>query len=60
MAVNCTATPNNMECVLTDVGSGLGSFLTSIAVPMGTLLIVVAIAGAVGAIFYGIAKKIGQ
>ena len=49
-----------INTTLQDVGEGLGAFLTSIAVPLGTLLIIVAIAGAVGAIFYGIAKKVGQ
>ena len=57
---NCTATPDTIGCVTQEVGSGLAGFLTSIAVPLGTLLIIVAIAGAVGAIFYGIAKKVGQ
>ena len=45
---------------LVDVGDGLGSLFDGIAVPLGTLLIVVSIAGAVGAILYGIAKAISS
>ena len=45
---------------LVDVGLGLGSLFDGIAVPLGTLLIVVAIAGAVGAILYGVASVIGR
>jgi len=45
---------------LVDVGDGLGSLFDGIAIPLGTLLIVVSIAGAVGAILYGVAKVIGN
>ena len=45
---------------LVDVSLGLGSLFDGIAVPLGTLLIVVAIAGAVGAILYGIAKAVSM
>ena len=45
---------------LVDVGLGLGSLFDGIAVPLGTLLIVVSIAGAVGAILYGIAKRVAM
>ena len=43
---------------LSDVGAGLGSLLTSIAVPVGTILAVVISITAVGAILYGVAKAI--
>ena len=43
---------------LTDVGDGLGSLLTSIAVPVGTILVIVISISAVGAILYGVAKAI--
>ena len=48
----------DINTTLSDVGSGLGALFDAIAVPLGTLLIVVAIAGAVGAILYGVAKMI--
>jgi len=56
--VNCTATPDNVACILDDTGNGLGDLFDGLAIPLGTLLIVVAIAGAVGAILYGVAKSI--
>ena len=59
-AVNCSATPNNVACVLDDTGNGLGDLFDGIAIPMGTLLIVMSIAGAVGAILYGVAKNISS
>jgi len=43
---------------LVDVGAGLGSLFSAIDTPLGTLLIVVSIAGAVGAILYGVAKAV--
>ena len=45
---------------LSDTGSGLGALFDGIAIPLGTLLIVVSIAGAVGAILYGVAKNISK
>jgi len=45
---------------LSDTGSGLGALFDAIAIPLGTLLIVVSIAGAVGAILYGVAKSISK
>ena len=43
---------------LVDVGDGLGSLFSGIATPLGTLLIVVGIAGAVVAILYAVASTI--
>ena len=57
---NCTADPSNMKCTFDDVGEGLEDLFTGIGVPLGTLLIIVGIAGAVVAIMYGIAKTIGN
>jgi hypothetical protein len=50
----------DLNSTLTSVGTVLGALFNAIAVPLGTLLIVVIIAGAVGAILYGIATKIGK
>lgn len=55
---NCTATPNALDCVLNDTGEGLGDLFDGIAVPVGTLVIVVVVATAVGAILYGVAKAV--
>ena len=48
----------DIDAVLTDVGDGLGSLFDGIAIPLGTLLIVVGIAGAVVAMLYAVAKVI--
>jgi len=59
-AVNCSATPDNVACVLDDVGNGLGDLFSEIAVPLGTLIIVLGVAGAIGAILYGVGKLISK
>ena len=46
--------------VLTDVGDGLGALFDAIAIPLGTLLIVVGVAGGVVAMLYGITRVIGK
>jgi len=56
--VNCTTTPENIHCVLTDTGAGLGAIFDGIAIPIFTLVLILTIAGAVGAILYGVAKSI--
>jgi len=43
---------------LKDVGDGLGTLFDGIALPLGTLIIILAIAGAVGAILAAIASLI--
>ena len=43
---------------LTDVGNGLGNLFNAIDTPIGTLLIVIGVAGGVVAILYGIAKAV--
>lgn len=58
--VNCTATPDNIACTLDDVGEGMGGLFSDIAVPIGTILLVVGIVGGVVAIFYAISKAIGN
>ena len=46
--------------VLTDVGDGLGALFEAIAVPLGTLLIVVGVAGGVVAMLYAISRSISK
>jgi len=43
---------------LTDVGTGLGALFDGIAIPLGTLVIILTVASAIGAILYGVAKSI--
>jgi len=43
---------------LADVGDGLGLLFDGIALPLGTLVIILAIAGAVGAILASVASLI--
>jgi len=50
----------DINTTLSDVGSGLGNLFDAIAIPLGTLVIVLAIAGAVGAILYGVAKIVSK
>ena len=50
----------DINTTLTDVGGGLGALFDGIAIPLGTLLIVVGIAGAVVGMLYAIAKVIGR
>ena len=50
----------DINTTLSDVGSGLGNLFDAIAVPMGTLVIILAVAGAVGAILYGVATMISK
>ena len=40
--------------VLKDVGDGLSGMFTGMALPLGTLIIIFAIAGAVGAILFAV------
>ena len=60
MTLNCTATPNNIGCILNDTGQGMGGLFDAIAVPIGTFVIVLTVAGAVGAILYGVAKGVAN
>lgn len=48
----------DIQTVLNETGEGLGDLFDGIAVPLGTLLIVVMVASAIGAILYGVAKAI--
>ena len=48
----------NFSSVLTDIGSGLGSFLDSIAAPLAYLLLILGIIGGVVSIFMGVAYVI--
>jgi len=47
-----------INTTLSDVGEGLGNLFGEIDTPLGTLLIVVGVAGGVVAIMYGIAKTL--
>jgi hypothetical protein len=49
-----------LEQVLTDVGNGLAGLFNGIAVPLGTLLIVIMVVGAIGAILYSVAKVVSK
>jgi hypothetical protein len=53
MATNYTAT-------FTDMGNGLGGFLSAIQDPVITFVVVFALVGIVLAIGYAIAKKVGH
>ena len=59
-SVNCTATPGNVACVLDDTGGGLGGLFDGIAIPIMTMVILLGVATGVGAILYGVAKKVGS
>ena len=56
--VNCTASPNNIECTLTDVGDGLGNLFDGLGNPLGNFLIIIGIAGGVVALFMAIAGRV--
>ena len=47
-----------IETTLTDAGTGLGSFLTSITDPVVTLMIGLGVAGAIVGVIYAIAGAI--
>jgi hypothetical protein len=47
-----------IETILTDVGAGIGSLFDSIGVPLATLVILLGIAGGIGAIIMAIASFI--
>jgi F0F1-type ATP synthase assembly protein I len=48
----------NFSEVLTDIGSGLGAFLDSIAAPLAYIVLILGIIGGVVSIFMGIAYVI--
>lgn len=50
----------DLNDTLQEVGAGMGGLFDSIAVPLGTLLLVVGIVSGVVAIFYAIATSIGR
>jgi len=56
--VNCTATPDNIQCTLDGVGDGLGSLFDGLANPLGNFLIIIGIAGGVVALFMAIASRV--
>jgi hypothetical protein len=49
----------DIATTLTDVGDGVGGLFDGIAIPLMTLVILLGIATGVGAILYGIAKRVG-
>lgn len=50
----------DINSTLYSVGTGLGDLFDGIAVPLGTLIILIGIAGAIIGLLYGIPKLMGR
>jgi hypothetical protein len=49
-----------INTTLSEVGTGVGGLFDGIAIPLMTLVILLGVATGVGAILYGIAKRISE